>query len=69
MREPIALANILVPSEFLGNIINLCVERRGVQKDLQFVGSQVSVSYELPMNEVVLDFFDKLKSVSRGTLR
>ena len=66
MREPIALANILVPSEFLGNIINLCVERRGVQKDLQFVGSQVSVSYELPMNEVVLDFFDKLKSVSRG---
>ncbi|MEE2736167.1 MAG: translation elongation factor 4 [Pseudomonadota bacterium] len=66
MREPIALANILVPSEFLGNIINLCVERRGIQKDLQFVGSQVSVSYELPMNEVVLDFFDKLKSVSRG---
>ena len=66
MREPIALANILVPSEFLGNIINLCIERRGVQKDLQFVGSQVSVSYELPMNEVVLDFFDKLKSVSRG---
>ena len=66
MREPIALANILVPSEFLGNIINLCVERRGVQKDLQFVGSQASVSYELPMNEVVLDFFDKLKSVSRG---
>ncbi|RPG51420.1 MAG: elongation factor 4 [Gammaproteobacteria bacterium TMED1] len=66
MREPIALANILVPSEFLGNIINLCIERRGIQKDLQFVGSQVSVSYELPMNEVVLDFFDKLKSVSRG---
>ena len=66
MREPIALANILVPSEFLGNIINLCIERRGVQKDLQFVGSQVSVSYELPMNEVVSDFFDKLKSVSRG---
>ena len=66
MREPIALANILVPSGYLGNIINLCVERRGVQKDLQFVGAQVSVSYELPMNEVVLDFFDKLKSVSRG---
>ena len=66
MREPIAVANILVPSGYLGNIINLCVERRGVQKDLQFIGAQVSVSYELPMNEVVLDFFDILKSVSRG---
>jgi GTP-binding protein LepA len=66
MREPIALANILLPSEYVGNVINLCIERRGVQKDMQFVGKQVSVSYELPMNEVVLDFFDKLKSVSRG---
>ena len=67
MREPIVFANILVPSEYVGNVINLCVERRGVQKDMQFVGKQVSVSYELPMSEVVLDFFDKLKSVSRGT--
>jgi GTP-binding protein LepA len=66
MREPIVLASILVPSEYLGNVITLCVERRGVQKDMQFVGNQVSVSYELPMNEVVLDFFDRLKSVSRG---
>ncbi|MDA1300605.1 MAG: translation elongation factor 4 [Proteobacteria bacterium] len=66
MREPIVLASILVPSEHLGNVIALCVERRGVQRDMQFVGKQVSLSYELPMNEVVLDFFDRLKSVSRG---
>ncbi len=66
MREPIVQANMLVPQEYLGNVINLCIERRGVQKDLQFLGHQVSVSYELPMNEVVLDFFDRLKSVSRG---
>jgi GTP-binding protein LepA len=66
MREPIVQANILVPSEHLGNVIALCVERRGVQKDMQFVGKQVSVTYELPMSEVVLDFFDRLKSVSRG---
>ncbi|MDG2070418.1 MAG: translation elongation factor 4 [Pseudomonadales bacterium] len=66
MREPIVLANMLVPSEYVGNVITLCVERRGIQKDMQFVGKQVSISYELPMNEVVLDFFDRLKSVSRG---
>ncbi len=66
MREPIVQASILVPSEHLGNVISLCVERRGVQKDMQFVGKQVSVTYELPMSEVVLDFFDRLKSVSRG---
>ena len=66
MREPIVRASILVPSEYLGNVINLCVERRGVQKDMQFVGKQVSLTWDLPMNEVVLDFFDKLKSVSRG---
>ena len=65
MREPIVLANILVPSEHLGNVIKLCEERRGVQRDMQFVGRQVSLAYELPMNEVVLDF-DRLKSVSRG---
>ena len=66
MREPIVLANILVPQEHLGSVINLCVEKRGTQKDMQFIGNQVSLSYELPMNEVVLDFFDRLKSVSRG---
>jgi len=66
MREPIVLASILVPHEYLGNIISLCVNRRGVQRDMQFIGRQVSLKYELPMNEVVLDFFDKLKSASRG---
>jgi GTP-binding protein LepA len=66
MREPIVIANILVPQEYLGNVITLCTEKRGVQKDMQFLGKQVAVSYELPMNEVVLDFFDRLKSVSRG---
>ena len=66
MREPIVSANILVPQEYLGNVITLCVERRGVQKDMLFLGQQVSVTYELPMSEVVLDFFDRLKSVSRG---
>ena len=66
MREPVVRANILVPSEHLGNVITLCVERRGVQKDMQFIGQQVSLTYDLPMNEVVLDFFDRLKSVSRG---
>ncbi|MFO1390380.1 translation elongation factor 4 [Cellvibrio sp.] len=66
MREPIVEANILVPQEHLGNVITLCIDKRGVQKDLQFTGSQVRVRYELPMNEVVTDFFDRLKSVSRG---
>lgn len=66
MREPIADVNILVPQEFVGNVISLCVERRGVQKNMQFSSGQVSLHWELPMNEVVLDFFDRLKSVSRG---
>ena len=66
VREPIILANILVPQEYLGNVIGLCVEKRGVQKNMQYVGRQVSLNYELPMSEVVLDFFDRLKSVSRG---
>ena len=66
MREPIVQANMLVPHEHLGAVITLCVERRGVQRDMQFVGKQVSLTYDLPMNEVVLDFFDRLKSVSRG---
>lgn len=66
MREPIVQANMLVPQEYLGAVITLCIEKRGVQKDIQYLGQQVSVTYELPMNEVVLDFFDRLKSVSRG---
>ncbi len=66
MREPIVLASILVPQEYLGNVITLCVDKRGVQRDMQFTGGQVSLSYEMPMAEVVLDFFDRLKSVSRG---
>ncbi|HQQ63913.1 MAG TPA: translation elongation factor 4 [Pseudomonadales bacterium] len=66
MREPIVEASILVPQEYLGNVINLCVEKRGVQKDMLFIGNQVSLRYELPMSEVVMDFFDRLKSVSRG---
>ena len=66
IREPISRANILVPQEYLGNVISLCVEKRGVQKDMQFTGGQVSLTYDIPMNEVVLDFFDRLKSVSRG---
>lgn len=65
-REPIADVHILVPQEHLGNVITLCVEKRGVQKNLQFLGNQVSVHYEVPMSEVVLDFFDRLKSTSRG---
>jgi len=66
MREPIAAVNILVPQEHVGSIITLCIERRGVQKNIQYLGRQVSLQYEIPMNEVVLDFFDRLKSVSRG---
>nr|WP_242521698.1 translation elongation factor 4 [Motiliproteus sp. SC1-56] len=66
MREPIVQANILVPQEYLGPVISLCVEKRGIQKDMQYMASQVSLTYELPMSEVVMDFFDRLKSVSRG---
>ncbi len=66
MREPIVEAHILVPQDHLGSVITLCVEKRGVQKDMQFLGSQVAVTYDLPMAEVVMDFFDRLKSVSRG---
>ena len=66
MREPIARCNILVPQDYLGNVITLCVEKRGTQRDMQFLGAQVSVIYDIPMAEVVLDFFDRLKSVSRG---
>ncbi|QVL49053.1 MAG: translation elongation factor 4 [Thiocapsa sp.] len=66
VREPIIEAHILVPQDYLGSVINLCIEKRGVQKQLQYLGGQVQVSYELPLSEVVLDFFDRLKSVSRG---
>jgi GTP-binding protein LepA len=66
MREPIAHVDILVPQEYVGNVIALCIERRGTQKSLLYTGGQVSLSWELPLNEVVMDFFDRLKSVSRG---
>ncbi len=66
LREPIAEAHILVPQTYLGNVINLCVARRGVQRNTQFSGGQVALTYELPLSEVVMDFFDRLKSVSRG---
>jgi GTP-binding protein LepA len=66
IREPIIVANILVPPEHVGAVIKLCSEKRGRQKKLLYLGSQVSLAYELPMADVVLDFFDRLKSVSRG---
>ena len=66
IREPIARCNILVPADYLGNVITLCVEKRGVQVDMIYHGNQVAVVYDIPMAEVVLDFFDRLKSTSRG---
>lgn len=66
MREPIAKVNILVPQEFVGAVMTLAIERRGVQKNMLYLGNQVSLTFEIPMAEVVLDFFDKLKSVTRG---
>ncbi len=66
IREPIIRANILTPPDYVGNVITLCEEKRGSQIGITYLGSQVQISYELPMAEVVLDFFDKLKSVSRG---
>lgn len=66
IREPIVEASILVPQAYVGAVITLCAERRGVQKNMQYTGSQVALSYEMPMSEVVMDFFDRLKSVSRG---
>jgi GTP-binding protein LepA len=66
IREPIIEASILLPQDYLGAVITLCIEKRGVQKGLQYLGKQVSLRYELPMSEIVLDFFDRLKSVSRG---
>ncbi|KJG20825.1 elongation factor 4 [Photobacterium iliopiscarium] len=66
MGEPIARCNILVPSEYLGNVITLCIEKRGMQVDMVYHGNQVALTYDIPMSEVVLDFFDRLKSTSRG---
>ncbi len=66
LREPIISANILVPEKFVGAVIKLCVEKRGIQKQMRYLGGQVSIEYEMPLAEVVLDFFDRLKSVSRG---
>jgi len=66
LREPIITANILVPEKFVGAVIKLCIDKRGVQKQMRYLGGQVSIEYEIPLAEVVLDFFDRLKSVSRG---
>jgi len=66
LREPIISANILLPKDYVGNVISLCMEKRGVQTKMLYLGNQVSLTYEMPMGEVVLDFFDRLKSVSRG---
>ena len=66
IHEPIIHASILVPHDYVGNVITLCIEKRGVQKNLNYHGNQVAINFELPLSEVVLDFFDRLKSVSRG---
>ena len=66
LREPIISANILVPEKYIGAVMKLCIEKRGSQKNMRYLGGQISVEYDLPLAEVVLDFFDKLKSVSRG---
>ncbi len=65
-KEPIIQANILVVDEYVGAVMTLCIDKRGVQKNIQYLGRQVALTYEIPLNEVVLDFFDKLKSASRG---
>jgi len=66
VREPIITASILVPQDYLGSVMTLCTQKRGVQRNMQYLGRQVMLTYELPLNEVVMDFFDRLKSVSRG---
>jgi GTP-binding protein LepA len=66
IREPMIIATMLLPQDYVGPVITLCNQKRGVQKNMQYMGRQVMLKYEMPMNEVVLDFFDKLKSVSRG---
>lgn len=66
IREPIITANMLMPEEYIGAVMTLCIEKRGIQKNIQYLGRQVMLHFELPLNEVVMDFFDRLKSVSRG---
>jgi GTP-binding protein LepA len=66
IREPIITATILVPQEYVGSVITLCISKRGIQKNMQYMGRQVMLTYEIPLNEVVMDFFDRLKSTSRG---
>jgi GTP-binding protein LepA len=66
IREPIITTTMLMPQEYVGPVITLCTERRGIQKNMQYLGRQVMLTYELPLAEVVMDFFDRLKSVSRG---
>ena len=66
LREPIIKANILVPQEYVGSVMKLCLQKRGIQKQIRYLGKQVSLEYVMPLSEVVLDFFDRLKSVSRG---
>jgi GTP-binding protein LepA len=66
VREPIIRANMLMPLEYIGAVITLCIEKRGTQKDIQYLGRQAMLTFEIPLSEVVMDFFDKLKSVSRG---
>lgn len=66
LLEPIAECHMLLPQEYLGNVIKLCIEKRGVQKNMVYHGNQVALTYDIPMAEVVLDFFDRLKSTSRG---
>ena len=66
LREPIIVANILVPEKHVGSVMKLCIEKRGAQKHIRYLGNQVSLEYEIPLAEVVMDFFDRLKSVSRG---
>jgi len=66
IREPVITASILVPNDYVGPVLTLCSQKRGVQRNMQYVGRQVMLTYEMPLNEVVMDFFDRLKSVSRG---
>jgi GTP-binding protein LepA len=66
IREPMIIVNLLMPQDYVGPVMTLCTNKRGIQKNMQYMGRQVMLSYEMPLNEVVLDFFDKLKSVSRG---
>jgi GTP-binding protein LepA len=66
VREPMINASILVPQDYVGSVITLCMQKRGTQKNMQYLGRQVMLTYEMPLNEVVMDFFDRLKSVSRG---